>query len=84
MENAQLEQLLSRLSEKEVLVLRIRYGFIDGKPRSLTHTGFFLHVSRERVRQIEKAALERLRAWLADEEAQADRLREQLKVCEWN
>jgi RNA polymerase sigma factor (sigma-70 family) len=84
MENAQLEQLLSRLSEKEVLVLRIRYGFIDGKARSLTHTGLFLHVSRERVRQIEKAALERLRAWLAHEEAQADRLRERLQVSGWN
>lgn len=84
MENAQLQQLLARLSEKEVLVLRIRYGFIDGKPRSLTHTGLFLHVSRERVRQIEKAALERLRAWFTAEEAQTDRLQERLKVLGWS
>jgi RNA polymerase primary sigma factor len=84
MENAELEQQLTRLSEKEILVLRIRYGFIDGTPRSLTHTGLFLHVSRERVRQIEKAALERLRSWFREEEAHADRLREKLRASEWN
>jgi RNA polymerase primary sigma factor len=84
MENAELDQLLERLSEKESLVLRIRYGFIDGKPRSLTHTGFFLHVSRERVRQIERAALERLRSWFQDQEQQAERLREKLGSSQWN
>jgi RNA polymerase primary sigma factor len=84
MENAELEQLLGRLSEKESLVMRIRYGFIDGKPRSLTHTGLFLHVSRERVRQIERAALERLRGWFQEQEQLAERLREKLRTSQWN
>ncbi len=84
MENAHLEQLMQQLSEKEILVLRIRYGFIDGQPRSLTRTGSFLGVSRERVRQIEKCALQRLRAWIDGEERQATRLLEKLEGRGWN
>ena len=49
-------------------MLRIRYGFMDGTPRSLNRTGLFLGVSRERVRQIEQRALRRLREWVKEEE----------------
>jgi RNA polymerase primary sigma factor len=49
-------------------VLRIRYGFMDGEWRSLTQTGLFMGVSRERVRQIEKRALRKLREWIEQEE----------------
>lgn len=68
MESRNLEELLGRLSEREKLVLRIRYGFMDGTPRSLNRTGMFLGVSRERVRQIEQRALRRLREWVEAEE----------------
>lgn len=71
MENAHLERLIARLSEREALVLRIRYGFMDGVTKSLTQTGVSLGVSRERVRQIEKRALRRLREWVEHEEQQA-------------
>ncbi|MBD3235961.1 MAG: sigma-70 family RNA polymerase sigma factor [Candidatus Eisenbacteria bacterium] len=71
MENAHLERLITHLSGREALVLRIRYGFMDGRNRSLTQTGFFLGVSRERVRQIEKRALRRLREWIEQEERDA-------------
>jgi RNA polymerase sigma factor (sigma-70 family) len=84
MENAHLEELMRQLSEKEVLVLKIRYGFIDGQARSLTRVGFFLGVSRERVRQIEKRALRRLREWVEAEERHADHLREQSGARRWN
>ncbi len=68
MECSHLEDLMHRLSERENLVLRIRYGLMDGTPRSLTRTGLFLGVSRERVRQIERRALMRLREWIEEEE----------------
>jgi len=84
MENAHLEELLTRLSEKEVLVLRIRYGFIDGEARSLTKVGSVLGVSRERVRQIEKRALRRLREWIDAEERDVDRLRQKTGANQWN
>lgn len=71
LENAHLERLLTQLSEREALALRIRYGFMDGEKRSLTQTGLFLGVSRERVRQIEKRALRRLRDWIEQEERDA-------------
>ncbi len=84
LEHAHLEQLLENLSEKEVLVLRIRYGFIDGRPRSLTQTGTFLGVSRERIRQIEKRALRRLREWVEREERETERLRQRSGAMAWN
>jgi RNA polymerase primary sigma factor len=68
MESAHLEQLMKQLSERENLALRIRYGFMDGMPRSLARTSLFLGVSRERVRQIERQALRRLRSWIENEE----------------
>ncbi len=68
MESKHLDRLMQRLSEREKLVLRIRYGFMDGAPRSLNRTGTFLGVSRERVRQIERRALMRIREWMAEEE----------------
>ncbi|MCK4414039.1 MAG: sigma-70 family RNA polymerase sigma factor [Candidatus Eisenbacteria sp.] len=85
LEHAHLEELIQELSEKEVLVLRIRYGFMDGRPRSLTQTGMFLGVSRERVRQIEKRALRRMRDWIETQEEESDRLRQmRAGAGEWN
>jgi len=42
----------------------MRYGFDDGRPRTLAETGRMLSVSRERVRQIEKRALQKLKLML--------------------
>lgn len=60
-EHERLASLLSRLSEKEEAVLRLRYGFQDGTARSLAETGRAFGLSRERIRQIEKRALAKLR-----------------------
>lgn len=56
-----LENLMSRLSERERLILRIRYGFDDGEPHTLAETGKVVKISRERVRQLEMRALRKLR-----------------------
>lgn len=60
-EHEELSALLDRLSEREQLIIRIRYGFEDGEPRTLAETGEIMHVSRERVRQLEMRALRKLR-----------------------
>ena len=52
---------LQDLSDRERDVLQLRYGFLDGTSHTLAEVGEMLHVSRERVRQIETKALQKLR-----------------------
>ena len=56
-----LESLLEELSGREATVIRQRFGLEDDTPRTLTEIGEQLHLSRERVRQIESRALLKLR-----------------------
>jgi RNA polymerase primary sigma factor len=56
-----LGSILQTLSPREQMVLRLRFG-LDGEPRhSLNQLGKVLQVSKERVRQIEERAMEKLR-----------------------
>ena len=57
----QLEKALSMLTPREEKVLRLRFGFEDGKTHTLEEVGKEFNVTRERVRQIESKALRRLR-----------------------
>jgi RNA polymerase primary sigma factor len=61
MENENFAEIMERLSDREKLILRIRYGFDDGEPHTLAETGDTVKVSRERVRQLEMRALRKLR-----------------------
>ncbi len=61
LEHEQLDRMLRSLSQREEQVLRIRYGFVDGVARTLAQTGEHFGISRERVRQIEARALDKLR-----------------------
>ncbi|MBU8921153.1 MAG: RNA polymerase sigma factor RpoD/SigA [Bacteroidales bacterium] len=63
-EHEELARLLDRLSEREKLILKIRYGFNDGVTHTLAETGLVIKVSRERVRQLEVRALRKLRCLL--------------------
>jgi len=58
---AQLEEILSTLPLREVRILQLRYGLLDGETYTLEEVGRKLGVTRERVRQIEAQALSRLR-----------------------
>ena len=57
----ELRKALESLSERERKVLSLRYGLEDDQPRTLEETGRILGISRERVRQIQNEALEKLR-----------------------
>ncbi len=71
LEHEKMDRLLRTLSVREEQVIRIRYGFHDGVARTLQETGEHFGITRERVRQIESRALEKLRR--AIELADADR-----------
>jgi RNA polymerase nonessential primary-like sigma factor len=55
------QNLLADLTDREREVIQMRYGFLDGVPYSLADVGRALELSRERVRQIETKALQKLR-----------------------
>ena len=56
-----LKQLLTDLTTREQEVITLRFGLEDGVPYSLAEIGRTLELSRERVRQIESKALQKLR-----------------------
>jgi RNA polymerase primary sigma factor len=58
---SQMEELLNRLPGKEGDIIRMRFGFGGEEPKTLQEIGELLGVSRERIRQIEKKALTRLK-----------------------
>lgn len=55
-----LEDVIDRLTHKEAIVIKLRYGFQDGQDHTLKEVGHVIGVSKERVRQIEAKALQRL------------------------
>jgi RNA polymerase primary sigma factor len=57
----ELATALSTLHERERSVLELRYGLTDGEPRTLEEIGALYGVTRERIRQIEKKTLAKLR-----------------------
>lgn len=57
----QVDEVLSRLPHREADILRMRYGLEDGETHTLEEVGRKIGVTRERVRQLEAQALNRLR-----------------------
>jgi RNA polymerase primary sigma factor len=57
----QVTAVLNSLTGHERRVLSLRFGLEDGRARTLEEVGTEFHVSRERIRQIEAKALQKLR-----------------------
>lgn len=57
-----LNEVLNCLGKREKRVLQLRFGLIDGTPRTLEEVGREFQVTRERIRQIEAKALRKLKA----------------------
>jgi RNA polymerase primary sigma factor len=56
-----IEEMLTNLTEREKQILMMRFGLDDGQPRTLEEVGEAFGVTRERIRQIQVKALEKIR-----------------------
>jgi len=64
MDKERVKNLLEIMSSREKDVLDMRFGLVDGKSNTLAIVARRLGISRERVRQIEEAALKKLRRFV--------------------
>ena len=53
-------RILKQLPERDEMVLRMRFGLDDGRPKTLEEVGKKYNITRERIRQIESKALRKL------------------------
>ncbi len=67
----EVSKLLDKLPEKEAAILKQRYGIGGEAPKSLKEIGDLFHLTKERIRQIEKRAILRLKAMPKAKELQA-------------
>jgi RNA polymerase primary sigma factor len=58
--------MMGELPEREQRVLNLRYGLDGSDPRTLEEVGAILHISRERVRQLQMRAIDQLRVTAPD------------------
>ncbi len=58
---SRLLELLTDLPDRERVIIALRYGLVDGRPHTCAEVGERIHLTRERVRQLEVLALGRLR-----------------------
>lgn len=58
---AEIGKLLAILDERERRIIALRFGLDGGEPRTLVEVGQYLHLTPERIRQIEVRAMSKLR-----------------------
>ena len=56
-----IKQILGTVTERERVILEMRFGLVDGYGRTLEELGRHFNVTRERIRQIEAKALKKMR-----------------------
>jgi RNA polymerase primary sigma factor len=61
-ETVMLQKKLKLLNERETATIRARFGLDDGTKKTLAEIGRKYGVTRERIRQIEKRAIQKLRS----------------------
>lgn len=63
--------LLEKMSKREQKILSLRFGLKDGVPHTLRDTAKHFGITRERVRQIESAAMRKMREFMLQQEKEA-------------
>ena len=61
-----IQKLLDRIDEREATILRLRYGLDNREPMTLKEIGYKIGLTRERVRQLERGALKKLKEVLEE------------------
>ena len=61
----EMDELMQQLTGRESSILKYRYGLTDGKAHTLEETGREFSLTRERIRQIEKDAMKRIRSFVS-------------------
>ncbi len=54
--------MLNNLNDRERAIVQMRFGLSDGTPKNLSEVGRIYGIGRERVRQIEKRAMEKMQS----------------------
>ena len=70
-DRALVQEVLATLTPRENTILAMRFGLDDGRPKTLEEIGEKLGVTRERIRQIQEEALEKMRVKIAKHETPA-------------
>ncbi len=65
MRHERIKDLLEKMNKREQEILSLRFGLQDGATHTLSETAKRFGITRERVRQIENAAMRKLRSYLA-------------------
>ena len=65
-----IDEALAGLSERDAYVIRLRFGLIDDRQHTLEEIGKIMGLTRERIRQIEKKTLVKLRLRLEQKNAE--------------
>ncbi|MBI5144168.1 MAG: sigma-70 family RNA polymerase sigma factor [Candidatus Omnitrophica bacterium] len=63
-----IKDLLEKMSKREKKILSLRFGLKDGVPHTLRDTAKYFNITRERVRQIESAAMRKMRELILKQE----------------
>lgn len=66
-----INKVLDSLTLREATVIRMHYGLVDGKPKTLDEIGKLYHLSRERIRQIEAKAFGKIKKSYSGRELRA-------------
>ncbi|MDD5045106.1 MAG: sigma-70 family RNA polymerase sigma factor [Candidatus Omnitrophica bacterium] len=68
LDKERIRSLLDIMSDRERMVVEMRFGLTDGKRHTLAEVAKKLEVSRERVRQVEEAALKKIKGFMRSQE----------------
>jgi RNA polymerase primary sigma factor len=71
MTQERIKGLLEKMSKREQKILSLRFGLKDGVPHTLRDTAKYFGITRERVRQIESAAMRKMREFMLQQEREA-------------